>query len=104
MRNVDRKEAKSAAWIIQSIRQTIRIILGQAYEDEDDIEQILPFALALVVFDGSDAEVVFPGRFGLVSWIWKRSDWFAAGQANLLSGASSIGKSELASDVVIILY
>ena len=82
----------------------VRILLGQAYEDEDDIKQILPFALALVVFDGSDAEVVFPGRFGLVSWIWKQSDWFTVGQANLLSGASSIGKSELASEVGIILH
>ena len=80
------------------------MLLGQAYEDEDDIEQILPFAFALVVFDSSDAEVVFPGRFGLVSWIWKRSDWFAVGQVNLLSGASSIGKSEWASQVDIILY
>ena len=83
--------------LYNQIGQTIRVLLGQTYEDEDDIEQILPFALALVVFDGSDAEVVFPGRFWLVSWIWKRSDWFAADQANLLSGTSSIGKSELAS-------
>ena len=90
--------------LYDQIGQTIRILLGQAYEDEDDIEQILPFAFALVVFDGSDAEVVFPGRFWLVFWIWKRSDWFAVGQANLLSGASSIGKSELASEVAIILY
>ena len=74
------------------------------YEDEDDIEEILPFTLTLVVFDGSIAEVVLPGRFGLVSWIWKRSDWFAVGQADLLSGASAIGKSELASGVGIILY
>ena len=90
--------------LYNQIGQTIRKPLGQAYEDEDDIEQILPFAFALIVFDFSDAEVVFPGRFWLVSWIWKRSDWFAAGQANLLSGASSIGKSELASEVVIIFY
>ena len=90
--------------LYDQIGQTIRILLGQAYEDEDDIEQILPFALALVVFDGSDAEVVFPGRFWLIPWIWKRSDWSAVGQANLLSGVSAIGKSELASEVGIILY
>ena len=74
------------------------------YEDEDDIEEILPFALALVVFDGSDAEVVLPGRFWLVPWLWKWSDWFTVGQADLLSGASSIGKNELASGVRVILY
>ena len=90
--------------LYNQIGQTIRILLGQAYEDEDDIEQILPFAFAFVVFDGSDAEVVFPGRFGLVPWIWKRSDWFATGQANLLSGVSAIGKSELASGLGFKLY
>ena len=75
------------------------------HEDEDDIENILPFALALVVFDGSDAEVVLPGRFGLAPWIWKRSDWFAVGQANLLSGGSAVGKSELlARRMGMILY
>ena len=74
------------------------------YEDEDDIEEILPFALALIVFDGSIAEVVLPGRFGLVPWIWKWSDWFAVGQADLLSGASAIGKSEPASGVGLTLY
>ena len=50
------------------------------YEDEDDIEEILPFALTLVVFDGSIAEVVLPGRFRLVSWMWKWSDWFTVGR------------------------
>ena len=55
--------------VYNEIGQTIGVLLGQAYEDEDDIEEILPFAFALVVFDGSDTEVVFPGRFGLGSWI-----------------------------------
>ena len=89
MRNVDRKEAKSAAWISEE-----SAMLGSSgcliwpYEDEDDIEQILPFALALVVFNGSGAEVVFPGRFGLVPWIWKWSDWFAVGQADCTCSAA----------------
>ena len=74
------------------------------YEDEDDIEEILPFALALVVFDGSIADVVLPGRFGLVPWIWKWSDWFAAGQGDLLSGGRAIRKSESASEVGMALY
>ena len=81
---------------------TARIIWP--YEDEDDIEEILPFALALVVFDGSIAEVVLPGRFRLVSWMWRWSDWFTVGQADLLSGTSAIGKRELASGMGIILY
>ena len=66
--------------------------LGRAYEDEDDIEKILPLAVALAVFDASTFEVVFPSRFLLVNWIWKGSDRFAVGQANLLSGASAIGR------------
>ena len=64
----------------------------------------MPLAFAIFVFDGSDTEVVLPGRLWSALWIWKRSDWFAVGQANLLSGASSIGKSELASRVRTILY
>ena len=57
------------------IGQTIRILLGQAYEDDDDIDRgELPFARALVVFDGSDAKLVLPGKLWLVSWIWKRSN------------------------------
>ena len=64
----------------------------------------MPFALTLVVFDGSDVEVVLPGRFGLVPWIWKWSDRFAVGQGDLPSGASAIGESELASGMGIILY
>ena len=47
-----------------------------AYENEDDIQETLPLALALGVFDASDFEVVLPGRFGLIYWIWKPSDWF----------------------------
>ena len=78
--------------------------LGRAYEDEDDVEEILPLALALVVFDASDFEVVFPSRFLLIDWIWKRSDWFTVAQANLLSGGSAIGTSEFASGMDIILY
>ena len=64
------------------------------YKDEDDIKNILPFALALVVFDGSDAEVVLPDRLWLVPWICKWSDWFAVGQPDLLGGDSAIGESE----------
>ena len=97
-----RRRARPGSY--NQISQTIRILLGQAYEDEDDIKEILPFALALVVFDGSDAKVVLPGRFWLISWIWKQSDWFEVGQADLLSGASAIGKSELASGVGMVLY
>ena len=79
IRNVDKKEAKSAAWVVEAVSFAgYRLdYLVRAYEDEDDIEKILPFALALVVFDTSDFEVVFPGRFWLVNWIWKRSDWLA---------------------------
>ena len=64
----------------------------------------MPFAFALVVFDSSIAEVVLPGRLWLVPWIWKWSDRFAVGQADLLSGASAIGKNELAGAVGLILY
>ena len=78
--------------------------MGQAYEDEDDIKEILPLALALVVFDASYFEVVLPGRFGLVYWIWKQSDWFALDDADLLSGGSAIGKGELQVEKGIILY
>ena len=70
-----------------------------AYEDEDDIEEILPLALALVVFNTSNLEVVLPGRFGWVYWIWKRSDWLGIGQADLLSGGFAIGKGESATRV-----
>ena len=102
MRKVDRKEAKSAAWIMKRVSGIGRCS-GQAYEDEDDIEQILPLALALAVLDASIFEVISPSRFLLIIWIWKQSDWFAVGQANLLSGASAIGRGELASEVGIIL-
>ena len=73
MRNVDRKEAKSAAWIMEvvSCAGYCSDCLGRAYEDEDDIEEILPFAFAVVVYDIHDFEVVLPGRFWLVPWIWK---------------------------------
>ena len=104
MRNVDRKAAKSAAWIIKGVSYAGYARSVWPHEDEDDIEQILPSTVALVVFDGSDAEIVLPGRSGLVPWIWKWSDWFTVGQANLLSDASSIGKSELASGLGMILY
>ena len=105
MRKVDRKEAKSAAWIVKGVSCAgcCSDCLGRAYEDEDDIEEVLPLALALAVFDASYFEVVLPSRFLLVNWIWKRSDWFAVGQADLLSGGSATGKSELASGVDIIL-
>ena len=79
-------------------------LFGWAYEDEDDIEEILPFAFALVVFNASDIEVVFPGGFGLVYWIWKQSDWSALDDADLLSGGSAIGKGELQVEEGIILY
>ena len=79
--------------------------LGQAYKDEDAIiEEILPLAFAVVVFDGSDTEVVLPSSFWSVLWICKRSDWVAVGQVDLLSGGPAIGKSELASRVGILLY
>ena len=106
MRKVDRKEAKSAAWIMKGVSGAGRCsdCLGRAYKDEDDIEKILPLALALAVFDASTFEVIFPSRFLLVNWIWKWSDWFAIAQANLLSGVSAIGRGELASEVGIILY
>ena len=73
MRNVDRNEAKSAAWIIEAVSCTGHCsgYSGWAYEDEDDIEEILPFAFAVVVYDIHDFEVVLPGRFWLVPWIWK---------------------------------
>ena len=74
------------------------------YEDEDDIEEILPLSFALMVFNTSEVEVVFPGGLWLVPWIWKRSDRLAIGEADLLSGGSAIGKSELGSRVCIILY
>ena len=54
-----------------------------AYEDEDDIEEILPLAFALGVFDASDVEIPLPSRFWLVYWIWKPSDWSATGQTEL---------------------
>ena len=34
------------------------------YKDEGDIEEILPLALALVVFDLIVLNIVFPGGFG----------------------------------------
>ena len=73
MRNVDRKEAKSAAWIVEVVSGAAYCsdCSGRAYEDEDDIEEILAFPFAVVVFDGSEFEVVLPGRFLLVPWIWK---------------------------------
>ena len=78
MRNVDRKEAKSAAWIMKAVSYAGPCLgyLGRAYKDEDDVKEILPLALALAVFDASDFKVVFPSRFFLIDWIWKRSDWF----------------------------
>ena len=99
MINVDRKEAKSAAYIVgeASCAGYCSDCLVRAYEDEDDIEEILPLAFALTVFNASDFEVVLPGRFWWVYWIWKPSDWFAIGQTNLLSGGSAIGKGESAS-------
>ena len=65
MRNVDRKEAKSAAWIMKGVSYAGPGLdcLGRAYEDEDDIEEILPLAFALGIFDASNFEVVFPSRF-----------------------------------------
>ena len=104
MRNVDRKEAKSAAWITKGVSYARHCSDCLANEDEDDIEKILPLAFALVVFDASNFEVVFPGRFWLVSWICKRSDWFTAGWADLLSGCSAFEKGELASKGCLILY
>ena len=106
MRNVDRKEAKSAAWMMEAVSCVVYCsdCSGRAYEDENDVEEILPLALALTVFDASVFKVVFPSRFLLVNQIWKRSDRFAVAQANLLGGASSIGKSELASEIGILLY
>ena len=93
MRNVDRKEAKSAAYIVKAV-SCAEYCLRWAYEDEDDVEEILPLALALGVFDASDFEVVLPGRFGLIYWIWKPSGWFAGGHGDLLSGGSAIGKGK----------
>ena len=50
---------------------------GQAYKDEDAIiEEILPLALTVIVFGGSDTEVVLPGRLWSALWICKQSDWF----------------------------
>ena len=98
-RNVDRKDAKSAACIVKGVSYAGHCSDCLADEDENDIEEILPLAFALAVFDASNFEVVFPGRFWLVYWIWKRSDWFTAGRADLLSGASAFEKGELASRV-----
>ena len=65
MRNVDRKEAKSAAWIVEAVSYA-GYCLERAYEDKDDIEELLPLAFAFVVFNASDLEVVLPGRFTIV--------------------------------------
>ena len=78
--------------------------MRRAYEDEDDIEEILPLALALGVFDFSNLEVPLPSRFRSVCGIWKRSDWFAIGGGDLLSGESAIRTGESASEVGVILY
>ena len=69
------------------------------YEDEDDIEELPPLAFALIIFNASEVEVVFPSRLSLLPWIWKRSDRLAIGEADLLSCGSAIGKSELGSGV-----
>ena len=78
--------------------------MERAYEDEDDIEEILPLAFAFVVFNASNFEVVLPSRFWWVYRIWNPSDWFAIVQVHILSGDSAIEKGELRSHVGIIAY
>ena len=68
--------------------------LRWAYEEEDDIEDIPPLLLAFAVFYPSNFEVVLPGRFGLVRWIWEWSDLFAVGYTRDLLGDGLAAKKE----------
>ena len=101
-----REEGGEECSLDRKSSQPYRVFLGLpgAYEDEDDIEEILPLAFAFVVFDVGKFEIVLPGGFASVYWVWKPSASFATGQGDLLSGASATGRGESISVVGIILY
>jgi len=75
----------------------ILLALARAYEDEDDIQKLLPLAFAPTVFFLSLVDVVLPGRFRYIGWIWKPSDLSEIRQTGdllscgLAAGNESIG-------------
>ena len=63
IRKAERKDANSAAWVIEMRELYEGFRSRWTHEDENDIEELLPLFLTLTVFDFGDIKVVFPCRF-----------------------------------------